>query len=128
MTTKDKIYEYLKTKGPADHKTLATKLKTKEPSIRRSCQQLFAEHKLEDGGSAHGHKVWKISVLQHVTDRMQGVDCPSCEDSAPHTHGPIKKSTPDKPTWAPGDESDKLARRHEIEERAKQLQGGPKLL
>lgn len=109
MTTKDQIYEYLKTKGPADHKTLAKKLHTKEPSVRRSCQQLFAEHKIEDGGSEHGHKIWQIAEAAATAPKPPPM-------------------TPDKPSWAPGDESDKIARRHEIEERAKQLQGGPKLL
>lgn len=26
-----------------------------------------------------------------VTDRMQGVDCPDCERSTPHTHRPIQR-------------------------------------
>jgi hypothetical protein len=28
----------------------------------------------------------------HVTDRMQGVDCPDCEENNPHTHGPATPS------------------------------------
>lgn len=109
MTTNDKIYEYLKTNGPADHKTLATKLRVKEPSIRRSCQQLFAAHKIEDGGSEHGHKLWKIKTAESDTVVKK-------------THQP-----PDKPGWTPGNETDKEARRAEIAERARLLQGGPKL-
>lgn len=112
MSMKDDIYELLR--EPMTDSEIAAKLKAKVPSVRRARQELVAADKVA------------VKDLQGKTIRWIRT---GGEKVAADTETTGPSPTPDKPAgWTPGSETDKEARRAEIEERAKQLQGGPRLL
>lgn len=108
MSMKNKILDLLKKGEPMADCELAELLESPQPSVRRARQQLVAELKVEQQGEIDGTKMWGIRGLKIVKQ----------EATQPT----------DTPGWSPGSENDKQARRQEIEERAKQLQGGTRLL
>jgi len=133
MSMKDDIYNLLAKGEPMADCELAEALGAKAPSVRRARQELVSEKKVKQQGEMEGNKMWVLASAlppkKHLDVSSVPVEDVSDIPGASAAAAAVAaQNYTDKPSgWVPGDEVNKEARKAEIAERARQLQGGPKL-